>query len=241
MPNNPTPLSISKAVQSVWADAGYSAPSLGIAPLSELVASYPIWVAELEHLSFDRAARYLEERTGQAPEFGIGGSGGLAGFLYAHVFQLQMVGCILVEKSDPVARRRFSIAHELGHYKLHFLPQLEALNKVARGDGLVIADAMSYAEPGTEADCLPQSAGRAVSLSTGEVLPQLILIMDDAKEAEANQFAAELLMPTEAIEKRVAALHISLDQPRAYLAARLSSEFLVSKEAMSFRLAALGV
>lgn len=232
---------ISQAVQSIWKDAGLSTPRAGVVPLADLVASYPIWVAELGHLTFGRVARYLEERTGQSPEFGIGGSGVLAGFLYAHVFQGRLVGCILVEKGDPVARRRFSIAHELGHYKLHFLPQLEQLSQAAKGEGLVIADAMSYAETESATGSLLQSAGRIIPSPAEEVLPQLVLIIDDAKEAEANQFAAELLMPEDAILKCLAALHLPPGQSRGYLAARLSSEFLVSREAMSIRLAALGI
>ena len=82
-PNDSQPQSvIRQAVQSVWTDAGYDAPTAGIVPLFELVASYPIWVAEVENLSISRAIHYLAERTGQTPEMGLAGDGPLSGFLY---------------------------------------------------------------------------------------------------------------------------------------------------------------
>jgi hypothetical protein len=232
---------ITQAVQSIWEDASLSRPRPGIVPLSELVASYPIWVAEVENLTFASAAAFLAGRTGQVPEFGLGGGAGLAGFLYAYQYRQNFAGCILVEKRDPIARRRFSVAHELGHYELHFLPQLKQLTPSQRSEGLVIADAMNYAEPDGEGDDLPTSAGLSLPIATGEVLPQLMLIMDEAKETEANQFAAELLMPAETLQERIASLRLPAGQPRGYLAKRLASEYLVSKEAMSFRLASLGV
>ena len=242
MPTNTTfSAQIVQAVQSVWADAGFSRPVPGIVPLGEMVASYPIWVAEVENLSFASAARFLAERTGQTPEFGLGGSGGLAGFLYAYIYRKNIVGCILVEKRDPVARRRFSVAHELGHYKMHFLPQLNQLNPRQRNEGLVIADAMNYAERDDETDDLPISAGITFPMNVGEVVPQLMLIMDEAKETEANQFAAELLMPADTLQERITALCLPAGQPRGYLAKRLASEYLVSKEAMNYRLVAMGI
>jgi Zn-dependent peptidase ImmA (M78 family) len=65
--------------------------------------------------------------------------------------------------------------------------------------------------------------------------------MSDEKEAEANKFAAVLLMPDTILHERIAALHLIPGQPRGYLASRLASEFLVSKEAMVYRLAALEI
>ena len=62
------------------------------------------------------------------------------------------------------------------------------------------------------------------------------------REREANRFAAELLMPAEVCKAREAELrrdHRSC--PRLVLAYRLSSELLVSAEAMRYRLKNLGV
>lgn len=228
------------AVASVWRDAGFNQPSISIVPLNELVASYPIWIAEVENLSYGRAASYLAERTGQNPELGLVGSGALSGFLYAYQYRQNFVGCIMVEKSDPIVRRRFSVAHELGHYKLHFLPSLNQLTPNQRSNGLVITDAMNYAEQEDGSDDLPSNAGMNFPVWIGEVVPQLVM-MDEDKEKEANQFAAELLMPANILRERIATLRLPTSQPRVYLSKRLASEFLVSKEAMIRRLAALGV
>jgi Zn-dependent peptidase ImmA (M78 family) len=236
-PVNP---SVHLAIQAVWSDAGFERPVPGIVPLNELVVSYPIWVAEVENLSFERAASYLATSTGQNQEFGLVGSGPLSGFFYAYQYRQSFVGCILVERRDPIVRRRFSVAHELGHYKLHFLPQIGELVSDQLREGLMIADAMNYVEQGDGSDDLPLNAGFVFPIQTGEVVPQL-LIMDEEKEIEANQFAAELLMPANSLLERIATIHLPPGQLRGYLAKCLACEFLVSKEAMSRRLAALGV
>ena len=48
----------------------------------------------------------------------------MAGYLFAYQRDESSYGCILVKQDDPVERRRFSAAHELGHYLPHFLPLL---------------------------------------------------------------------------------------------------------------------
>jgi len=61
-------------------------------------------------------------------------------------------------------------------------------------------------------------------------------------EAEANRFAAELLMPEEVIRARADELTREYKAcPRIVLAVRLASELLVSREAMRYRLKTLGV
>ena len=232
---------IRQAVQSVWADAGYDTPIAGIVPLFGLVASYPIWVAEVENLSIESAVNFLAERTGQMLEMGLSGEGPLSGFLYAYQYRGRFVGCILVEKRDSVVRRRFSVAHELGHYKLHFEPVLAQLSLDHSDEGLLITDAMIYLDPKDGARDLTTGEGSALPVRTGVVLQQPAIIMSDEKETEANQFAAILLMPDTILHERIAALRLIPGQPRGYLAARLASEFLVSKEAMVYRLAALEI
>lgn len=64
----------------------------------------------------------------------------------------------------------------------------------------------------------------------------------DEIEREANQFAAELLMPTEVCHARADELRREHNAcPRLVLAYRLASELLVSREAMRYRLKTLGV
>ena len=66
----------------------------------------------------------------------------------------------------------------------------------------------------------------------------------DPMEAEANRFAAELLMPEEVIRARAEELKRELRMsicPRGVLEYRLAAELLVSGQAIRFRLSALGV
>ena len=65
---------------------------------------------------------------------------------------------------------------------------------------------------------------------------------DDELEREANRFAVELLMPEEVIRSRTDELKKEHGCcPRGVLAYRLSSELLVSREAMRYRLQKLEV
>ncbi|QEL15339.1 ImmA/IrrE family metallo-endopeptidase [Limnoglobus roseus] len=62
------------------------------------------------------------------------------------------------------------------------------------------------------------------------------------REREANQFAAELLMPKEVCWARAEELERDYKAcPRMVLAYRLASELLVSREAMRYRLKSLGI
>lgn len=103
---------------------------------------------------------------------------------------------IWVRRDESQSRRRFSVAHEVGHWVLHV--------------------------PG---------AARAVFCRTSDVRPDA----DDAlqrRERAANRFAAELLMPQEAVAAEVAQLG---PDPLA-----LAERFDVSPLAMGFRLLNLG-
>lgn len=235
---NPRYANVAPAVQSVWADAGFDRPTTGIVPLAELVSSYPIWVSEVENLTFDRAALTLTKATGQTPEIGLAGSEALSGFFYAYQYRDSFVGCILVEKRDPIVRRRFSVAHELGHYRLHFLTHLAQLGSVQLDLGLMIADAMIYDGQEDGSDGVPLQVGHTQPVMQLELTPHLA--MNDEDEYQANQFAGELLVPEESLAARIASLQPKSGQPRGYLASRLAGEYLVSKETMSIRLSALG-
>jgi Zn-dependent peptidase ImmA (M78 family) len=64
----------------------------------------------------------------------------------------------------------------------------------------------------------------------------------DVMEREANRFAAELLMPAELCHLRAAEVKRKHGCcPRGVLVYRLASELLVSREALRYRLQALGV
>lgn len=65
---------------------------------------------------------------------------------------------------------------------------------------------------------------------------------ESKREREANQFAAELLMPTAVCWARAEELEREHKVcPRLVLAYRLASELLVSREAMRYRLKSLGI
>lgn len=98
---------------------------------------------------------------------------------------------ITVNAKNSPTRRRFTVAHELGHYFLHH-----------KGEELEYLD-----------------------LRSTVISPE---------EREANQFAADLLMP----EKEVKAEHEKLMFPTVEALAR---KFDVSKQAMQYRLRSLGL
>lgn len=118
---------------------------------------------------------------------------------------------IVVNRSHAPVRRRFTIAHELGHLLLHRYSQLHADTdfRIRFRDG---------------------------SSSLGSI----------REEIEANQFAAELLMPEPLLVTYLSDLGLdyagtreeSDDRPRKQLA-RLAAKFGVSVQSLSFRIANL--
>jgi hypothetical protein len=124
----------------------------------------------------------------------------LAGF----VFIAGRVGWAFINADDILPRRRFSAAHELGHFVLH-------REKMGRFRA--------------DIDATLQEANDQEA---------------DGMEREANRFAAEVLMPAEVCRWRADEWRREHGCcPRLVLAHRLSSEFLVSHEAMRYRLKGL--
>jgi len=116
--------------------------------------------------------------------------------------------CIAVQEGDHPNRRRFTIAHEIGHHYLRH--QFEAGEHVHVDHGNYISH-------------------RGPRSSTGV----------DPKEIEANQFAATLLMPSEMILRKVAA--IRSEHLLDYHVSQLAESFGVSEQAMTIRLSGLGL
>jgi len=106
---------------------------------------------------------------------------------------------ISVNKKDHYYRKRFTMAHELGHFLYH---------SHLIGDG--VDDNRAY---------------RSVSLGNFDN-PHI----GPREETEANQFAASILMPTDAVKNVWAGLKD---------VERVAKEFQVSKAAMTIRLAGL--
>ena len=113
---------------------------------------------------------------------------------------------IVIRRDDNYCRQRFTFAHELGHYFLH--------REKLEGSGIVDF----YAPDGS-------SPGRSVVMRRHRT-------SDAPEELEANEFAAELLMP----EAKVRSLweythHLSV----------LADMFSVSRSAMAMRLHKLSI
>jgi Zn-dependent peptidase ImmA (M78 family) len=150
----------------------------------------------------------------------------LAGYIYVS----KTSGHLFVERNDFLVRRRFSVAHELGHYLLHFLPLIASGVFVDEYEAVAITEALAPSSPEEDTDDLPLGQIR-ISRQAESLLS---LPPYEQMEREANEFAAELLMPVEVIRERVT--HYAADCLGDDLIWRLSSEMLVSRAAMRWRL-----
>lgn len=108
---------------------------------------------------------------------------------------------ITVNKADHYFRRRFTMAHELGHILMH---------RHLIGSG--VNDSVAYR-----------------SLPSGRFFNRLIT---PAHEAQANQFAANLLMPSDLVVREWQSIQPDLK--------RMAASFQVSPAAMRIRLEGLG-
>lgn len=109
-----------------------------------------------------------------------------------------------VNSMHAPTRRRFTIAHELGHLLLH------------RNEELHVDERFPI--------------GFRSELSSKAI---------DAAEIEANQFAAEMLMPSATLIKDVRTLPTDIDSETAI--SQLAQLYQVSEQAMTIRLSALGI
>jgi hypothetical protein len=209
---------VADAVARLYAAAGLPRPSpagglVVPVPLDRLVATYNLVHEEVPGLSRAAAAAYLQRWGIHRPEL-LEDATPLAGFLFANA----RGGYILVRREDNLPRRRFTAAHELGHYLLHFLPRLGAGQ--APEAGLVQDD--------EDATVREEEAGE------GEV-PLAVL------ERQANRFAAEVLMPEEVCRGLRNHFLERLGPTARFLEHQLAGGLLVSREAARWRLRGLGL
>jgi hypothetical protein len=193
-----------------------------VVPLGDLVGGFNLSCEEVSGLTV-AACAHLGEAVDAAEREA------LAGFLYA----TPRWGVIFVERMHPVQRRRFSAAHELGHYLLHFRPAFE--RAAAAGEEIVgLTDAFP---PEREEKLEAPPLGCVAPADPSGSLPLLPPLAQ--MEDEADRFAAELLMPrslVRALRERYAGQFHDAD-----LAQRLAVELLVSRAAMFRRLRELGL
>jgi hypothetical protein len=224
-------MNLQEAITNLYIETEVTRPSQRrpIVRLSELIRALNLTCLEVVGLTRDTASRMLAERGGLQDEDGGERQSPLAGFLYA----VGEDASIFVEEGDPVARRRFSVAHELGHYLLHFRPLLTRLSAQV-GAPVEAMDAFPKADTEIEPDALPD--GQIVLpliYAEAQALPPLAQM-----EVEANRFAAELLMPAGLVLEL--ASHYGAYFGEDDLVWRLANEMLVSRAAMRWRLRHLG-
>ena len=238
---------IVNAVRRAYAAVGldYENISTGIAPLSEIIGAYPLRIAELPdgagRLTYRSAIEFLGRETKQTlPSLG-GDDKPLSGFLYAYEYSGCFYGCVLTERGDPTPRRRYSAAHELGHYLLHFLPLLEEHGRSGNREEewLVLVEGVSLDTKGNGDEDFP--TGKLTVAIGAEKKWRHAKSNTAEMEHEADIFAAELLMPEHACramaEKYVSRFGIK----KSVVPRKLATEFLVSYEAMKRRLIDLGL
>lgn len=209
---------VADAIRRLFADADMPWPpparrTVVPVPLDRLIATYNLVHDETAGLTRAVAGAYLARWGVQRPEL-LEDASPLAGFLFANASG----GYILVNADDILTRRRFTAAHELGHYLLHFLPRLQATQ-----------DAETYLVQHDSGDTVreEEKTGDDKALS----LPEM--------ERQANRFAAELLMP-EAVCRMAADLYAArFRTPPRFLEHQLACDMLVSREAMRWRLRSL--
>ncbi len=225
---------IAEAIAAVYnaaeIDPDFETPRIVL--LDRLIAAHSLRRGEIPNLTRQRAMAAIAAMSGQAIGIPEDADMALAGFLYAWPYRNAVWGCLLVEQNDIVERRRFSAAHELGHYMLHFRPAIQAERE--HGRRLTMAEGLSYHGQTDDTQApLPMGA----SSCARDMDPQYVTLLDNAVqiEDEANQFAAELLMP-EAACRALAQHYGGRASPR-----RLATEFLVSGAAMRWRLKQLGL
>ncbi|HZV07301.1 MAG TPA: ImmA/IrrE family metallo-endopeptidase [Gemmataceae bacterium] len=201
---------IGGAIQRLFDAAGLPWPpparrTVTPVPLDTLIQAYNLTHDEVPALSRAAAGAYLARWGVHRPEL-LEDAAPLAGFLFANAHG----GYILVNAGDPLPRRRFTAAHELGHYLLHFLPRLQAARDVETS--LVLHD-----------------NGDTVREEDKEMsLPEM--------ERQANQFAAELLMPETVCRTATHLYAARFRTPARFLEHHLAGDLLVSRDAMRWRL-----
>jgi Zn-dependent peptidase ImmA (M78 family) len=219
-------------IDQLYLETGIESSSAGIGrhitPLGELISSFNLVSKELVGLSPRVALQYLSEQGALIETIEGASLEALAGFLYTSI----SYGCIFVEASDQLVRRRFSAAHELGHYLLHFKPLL--LLAEQDHEYLELTEALYR---GKTDDPEATESGRVGGVE--QYTLQHLLPAEARMEYEANQFATELLMPEETVRGLFARAMQRLNDDD--LVAYLAREMLVSLEAVRWRLRNFGL
>ena len=234
---------ISQAVRQAYQDAEIDLDNLqsGIVPLYRLIQVYPISVDEIQDMTAQKVAEFLEEETEQKIKIPEAENCLLAGYLYLQQDRDSLYGCILTEKrpsAAPIFRRRFSAAHELGHYLLHFLPLIEINKNNDAHEPLIVTEGLVKNTADTEESEFDSETfdGKLSITDSLEAALKHLGIDRNLMEAEADCFAGELLIPEKACYELAQQFQGRFGKKLDVLIGRLAPEFLVSKQAMKRRL-----
>src|SRR5687767_12048276 len=141
---------IDEAILRLYEKAQVPRPSgeTPITPLRDIVNSLNLNCVELPNLTSRAAADFLMLRGISILTSENLNDIALAGYLHVTL----NFGCIFVNQNDRLTRRRFSIAHELGHYTLHLQPALDKLKRQGQSLSVSIIDLPSADDLGGAAD-----------------------------------------------------------------------------------------
>lgn len=110
---------IRSAVAEFVTRAGFDWAALKAAgsavPLADLMDGHPLCLVEMRRLTPAAVSRHLARRGLVASVTGERPGRALAGYVYGDSAR----AFIFLNRDDPFARRRFSLAHEIGHFMLH--------------------------------------------------------------------------------------------------------------------------
>lgn len=230
---------ITTIVRQACAEAGLDFDALrpGVIPLFEIIGAYPLRVAALpdgKRLTAQSAVEFLGREIGKELPLPNDGDRPLSGFIYVFEYEGFYNGCIFTEWNDPVARRRFSAAHELAHYLMHFRPLLEQRQREGASEPLILTEGVSLSVK----DETREAPVAQMLASEGMDMPQPLALQStpQEQEREANLFAAELLMPAHMCEAQARHYAERFRMKPAVRARLLARDFFVSAEAMTWRL-----
>jgi hypothetical protein len=180
-------------------------------------------VVTLPGLSARAASRHVMRQIGIPDDKSKEDPAPLVGGLY--VGARGMPRWIFLEGNDSPERRRFTLAHEIGHLVNEVEPA--AAEALARGGSLFVGEEVSgvrrYSRcPEGALDLGPSGIGGKRRWSEQDIL-----------EIEANHFAAELLMPIEGVTRIIQKAHgiwgVRSDAELEDLISRVASRFKVTR------------
>jgi hypothetical protein len=211
---------VADAIRRLYAAAGLPWPPpanrvVVPVPLDTLIRAYNMAHEEVHGLTRASAGDYLARWGVRRPEL-FEKTEPLAGFLFANA----KGGYILVRADDPLPRRRFTAAHELGHYLLHFLPRWQTEQNPE-----------TYLVQEDDADKVREEEKSADDKALS--LPEM--------ERQANRFAAELLMPETVCRAACDQYKERFRASARVLEHHLARNLLVSQTAVRWRLRNLSV